>query len=71
MRKGEVHKAIIIRTKKKTAKKDGSLIFFQSNAVSLINKQGKPIASRIIGPLPKILKKKKKIKLGTLSSGFI
>ena len=71
VRKGEVHKAIIIRTKKKTAKKDGSLIFFQSNAVSLINKQGKPIASRIIGPLPKILKKKKKIKLGTLSSGFI
>jgi large subunit ribosomal protein L14 len=71
VRKGEVHKAIIIRTKKKTAKKDGSLIFFHSNAVSLINKQGKPIASRIIGPLPKILKKKKKIKLGTLSSGFI
>ena len=71
VRKGEVHKAIIIRTKKKTAKKDGSLIFFQSNAVSLINKQGKPIASRIIGPVPKILKKKKKIKLGTLSSGFI
>ena len=71
VRKGEVHKAIIIRTKKTTVKKDGSLIFFQSNAVSLINKQGKPIASRIIGPLPKILKKKKKIKLGTLSSGFI
>jgi large subunit ribosomal protein L14 len=71
VRKGEVHKAIIIRTKKKTVKKDGSLIFFQSNAVSLINKQGKPIASRIVGPLPKILKKRKKIKLGTLSSGFI
>jgi large subunit ribosomal protein L14 len=71
VRKGEVHKAIIIRTKTKTVKKDGSLIFFQSNAVSLINKQGKPIASRIIGPLPKILKKKKKLKLGTLSSGFI
>ena len=71
VRKGEVHKAIIIRTKKKTVKKYGSLIFFQSNAVSLINKQGKPIASRIVGPLPKILKKRKKIKLGTLSSGFI
>ncbi len=38
VRKGEVHKAIIIRTKKTTAKKDGSLIFFQSNTVSLINK---------------------------------
>jgi len=71
VRKGEVHKAIIIRTKNKTVRKDGNLIFFQSNAVSLINKQGKPIASRIIGPMPKILKKKKKIKFGTLSSGFI
>ena len=66
-----MHKAIIIRTKNKTIKKDGNLIFFQSNAVSLINKQGKPIASRIIGPMPKTLKKKKKIKFGTLSSGFI
>jgi len=71
VRKGEVHKAIIIRTKNKTIKKDGNLIFFQSNAVSLINKQGKPIASRIIGPMPKTLKKKKKIKFGTLSSLFI
>ena len=71
VRKGEVHKAIIIRTKKKTMKKDGTSIFFQSNAVSLINKQGKPIASRIMGPLPKILKRRKKIKFATLSSGFI
>jgi large subunit ribosomal protein L14 len=71
VKKGEVHKAIIIRTKNKTMKKDGTTTFFQSNAVSLINKQGKPIASRIIGPLPKILKKKKKIRFGTISSGFI
>lgn len=71
VKKGEVHKAVIIRTKNKTIKKDGTIIFFQSNAVSLINKQGKPIASRIIGPTPKILKKKKKIKFVTLSSGFI
>ena len=71
VKKGEVHKAIIIRTKNKTMKKDGTTTFFQSNAVSLINKQGKPIASRIISPLPKILKKKKKIRFGTISSGFI
>lgn len=71
VRKGEVHKAVIVRTKNKTVKKDGSSIFFQSNAVSLVNKQGKPIASRIVGPLPKVLKKRKKIKFVTLSSGFI
>ena len=71
VQKGEVHKAVIIRTKNKTIRKDGTVIFFQSNAVSLINKQGKPIASRIIGPIPKILKKRKKLKFATLSTGFV
>jgi large subunit ribosomal protein L14 len=71
VQKGEVHKAIIIRTKKQITKKDGMLTFFKSNAVSLINKQGKPIASRIIGPIPRKLKKRKNLKLATLSSGFI
>lgn len=71
VQKGEVHKAIILRTKAKTVKKDGTIFFFQSNVVSLINKQGKPIASRIIGPIPKFLKKKKNLKFITLSSGFI
>ena len=71
VQKGEVHKAVIIRTKKKIKKKDGTFTFFSSNAVSLINKQGKPIASRIVGPIPKKLKKRKNLKLITLSSGFI
>jgi len=71
VKKGEVHKAIIVRTKNKTVKKDGTIIYFQSNAVTLINKQGKPIASRIIGPMLKVLKKRKKIKFVALSSGFI
>nr|YP_010164011.1 ribosomal protein L14 [Thalassiosira nordenskioeldii]QRK25914.1 ribosomal protein L14 [Thalassiosira nordenskioeldii] len=71
VKKGEVHKAVILRTKSKLQKKDGTTTFFQLNAVSLINKQGKPIASRIIGPIPKVLKKRKKIKFVTLSSGFI
>jgi large subunit ribosomal protein L14 len=71
VKKGEVHKAVILRTKSKLIKKDGTITFFQLNAVSLINKQGKPIASRIIGPIPKALKKRKKIKFVTLSSGFI
>lgn len=71
VQKGEVHKAIILKTKKKVRRKDGTVISFQSNVVSLINKQGKPIGSRIIGPIPKLLKKKKVLKLVTLSSGYI
>ena len=71
VQKGEVYKAIVLRTKNKVKKKDGTVISFQSNVVSLINKQVKPIASRILGPVPKLLKKKKMLKLVTLSSGYI
>jgi large subunit ribosomal protein L14 len=70
VQKGEIHRAIIVRTKKKLTKKDGTITVFQTNAVSLINKQNKPIASRIFGPIPKIFRKKK-VKLATLSTGFI
>jgi large subunit ribosomal protein L14 len=68
--KGEVHQAIIIRTKKQKIKKDGSSFYFNENAVSLINKQGKPIATRILGPLPKQLRTNKFIKMASIGSGF-
>ena len=71
VQKGEVYKALIIRTKSQKTRKDGSTIFFKENAVSLINKQGKPLATRIIGPVPQILKKNKLLKLLTISAGFI
>lgn len=71
VQKGEIYKALIIRTKTKTRRKDGSSIFFKNNCVSLINKQGNPLATRIVGPLPKSLKKKKWMKFTSISSGFI
>lgn len=58
IRKGEIHKALIIRTKKKLNKKDGCSIRLYENSVSLINKQGRnltPTANRIFGPIPKKL----------------
>jgi large subunit ribosomal protein L14 len=71
VRKGEVHKALIVRTKKKINKNDGSFYLFSENAVSLINKQNKPIASRLTGPLPKKLRLNKFLKLASISSsGF-
>jgi len=70
VQKVEVYKAMIIRTKKSITKKDGMTTMFNTNAVSLLNKQNKPIASRILGPVPKKIKKKK-IKIGTLSTGFV
>jgi large subunit ribosomal protein L14 len=71
VQKGEIYKALIIRTKTKTRRKDGSSVFFKNNCVSLINKQGNPIATRIVGPIPKSLKKKKFMKFTCISAGFI
>jgi len=69
--KGEVFRALVVQTKKKYKKKDGSSFFLQENAVALINKQGNPIGTRILGPIPKILKKIKFMKFVSLSIGLI
>jgi large subunit ribosomal protein L14 len=69
--KGGVFRALVIRTKNKYKKKDGSLFSLQENSVVLINKQGNPIGTRILGPIPKILKKKKFMKLVSLCVGLI
>ena len=71
VQQGEVLKALIIRTKKQKKKKDGSTIVFNENFVSLINKQGNPIATRILGPIPKNLKINKFMKFASISAGFI
>nr|YP_009829234.1 ribosomal protein L14 [Codium fragile]QJC59752.1 ribosomal protein L14 [Codium fragile] len=69
--KGEVFRALVVRIKKKHQKKDGSSFFLQENAVALINKQGNPIGTRILGPIPKMLKKTKFMKFVSLSIGLI
>ena len=69
--KGGVFRAIVIKTKKNYKKKDGTTFFLKENSVTLINKQGNPIGSRILGPLPKSIKKKKFMKFISLSSGLI
>ena len=71
VKKGDIYNALIIRTKKNQRKKDGSTIVFKENSVSLINKQGNPIATRIMGPIPKELKKTKFIKFITISAGLV
>jgi large subunit ribosomal protein L14 len=71
VKKGEVCKALIIRTKVKYFKKDGTQICFNENSITLLNKQENPIGTRIIGPIPKFLKKKKFQKILSLSSGLV
>src|SRR6476620_11552331 len=72
VKKKEVYRALIIRTKTPHKRKDGSTITFHENSVALMNKQGNPIGTRIIGPLPKLfLKKQKAQKFLSISTGLI
>lgn len=70
VKKKEIYRALIIRTKTKVKKKDGYVLHFKENAVVLLSKQSKPIGTRIIGPIPKILKRKF-YKFLSLSTGLI
>ena len=71
VKKGEVLKALIVKTKRKHCNKDGSVFWFDNSSVSLFTKQEKPLASRVIGPLPAKLKKGRFAKIVSISSGTI
>lgn len=71
VKKREVYKALIIRTKTGYKSVSGFRNIFTENAVVLINKQGNPIGTRILGPIPRLLKKKKFQKFISISSGLV
>ena len=56
VKKGDIHKAVIVRTKQAIRRQDGMEIKFDRNAVVLIDKQGEPIGSRIFGPVTRELR---------------
>lgn len=67
VKKGEVHKAVIVRTSSPLLRADGSSIRFDKNAAVLINKQGEPIGTRIFGPVTRELRAKKYMKIVSLA----
>lgn len=71
VKKGEIYKALIIRTKVVNLENTGMSLTFQDNAVVLINKQGNPVGTRIFGPFPKLLKKKTVQKFTSIALGFV
>lgn len=56
IKKGEVVKAVVVRTKRDTARPDGSIIRFDDNAAVIINEQKIPRGTRIFGPVPRELR---------------
>lgn len=67
VKKGEVHRAVIVRMKKETRRSDGSSIRFDTNAAVLIDKQNEPIGTRIFGPVTRELRGKNFMKIVSLA----
>lgn len=67
VKKGDVVKAVIVRTKKEINRKDGSSIRFDSNAAVLINNQNEPRGTRVFGPVARELRDKKYMRIVSLA----
>ncbi len=67
VKKGEMHRAVIVRTRKDIRRPDGSVIRFDRNAAVLITKQGEPIGTRIFGPVTRELRAKQYMKIISLA----
>lgn len=67
VKKGSKAKAVVVRTRKETRRKDGTYIRFQQNAVVLINAQGEPVGTRIFGPVARELRWKEFTKIISLA----
>jgi large subunit ribosomal protein L14 len=67
VKKGNVMKAVVVRTAKDIRRADGSVIRFDRNAAVLINPQGEPIGTRIFGPVPRELRARNHMKIISLA----
>ncbi|WP_119169236.1 50S ribosomal protein L14 [Algihabitans albus] len=67
VKKGDVHRAVIVRTAKDLHRADGTTIRFDRNAAVLLNKQNEPIGTRIFGPVTRELRAKRFMKIVSLA----
>lgn len=67
VKKGDVHRAVIVRTAKEVRRKDGTTIRFDRNAAVLVNKAHEPIGTRIFGPVVRELRQKNQMKIISLA----
>jgi large subunit ribosomal protein L14 len=71
VKKGDIHRAVIVRTATEIRRQDGSAIRFDRNAAVLINAQGEPIGTRIFGPVTRELRAKQFMKIISLAPEVI
>jgi large subunit ribosomal protein L14 len=67
VKKGEVSRAVVVRTRKEVRRKDGSFIRFDENAAVLLNPQGEPRGTRIFGPVARELRERQFMKIISLA----
>ncbi len=67
VKKGDVHRAVVVRTAKEVRRPDGTSIRFDNNAAVLINKQNEPIGTRIFGPVVRELRARNHMKIISLA----
>lgn len=67
VKKGDVRKAVVVRTAADIKRRDGSVIRFDNNAAVLINPNGEPLGTRIFGPVPRELRAKQHMKIVSLA----
>ena len=67
VKKGDVYKAVVVRTKKDFIRPDGTIIRFDRNAAVLLDKQEEPIATRIFGPVTRELRNRGQMKIISLA----
>lgn len=67
VKKGQVARAVIVRTKKEIRRRDGSYIRFDTNSAVLLNKDNEPVGTRIFGPVARELRARKFMKIVSLA----
>jgi large subunit ribosomal protein L14 len=67
VKKGDVHRAVVVRTKRELRRPDGTAIRFDRNAAVLIDKEGEPIGTRIFGPVTRELRSRQYMKIISLA----
>ena len=67
VRKGQIARAVVVRTSKELRRKDGSYIRFDTNSAVLVNNDGEPVSTRIFGPVARELREKNFTKIASLA----
>ena len=67
VKKGQVVRAVIVRTKKEHRRRDGTYIRFDRNAAVLVDEKGEPIGTRVFGPVARELRERKFMKIVSLA----